>query len=221
MVEKRSTRKGDRQGGGRPGAGVGAVGLVLAGGRSRRMGRDKASLVVDGRTLAARAADVLAEVCEEVLVAAGGREVEGVPPSAVRIADGPGEGPAAGLLGAARERPGRPLLVLACDVPRVPAALLAELALRIGRIGRPGADGPPDAVLPRSARGPEPLVAAYGPAALAALAEQVAAGENAVIRLLERDDLAIEYLEGAELERFGDPKQMLANVNTPTQFRLL
>jgi molybdenum cofactor guanylyltransferase len=216
MVEKRSMRKRDRQGDAGPGTGT--VGLVLAGGRSRRMGRDKASLVVAGRTLAARAADTLAGICSEVLLAAGGREVDGAPPSAVRITDGPGEGPAAGLLGAARERPGRPLLVLACDVPRVPAALLAEL---LRRLGRSVADGPPDAVLPRSARGPEPLIAAYGPAALAALAEQVAAGENAVVRLLERDDLSIEYLEGEALERFGDPEGMLANVNTPTDLRLL
>jgi molybdopterin-guanine dinucleotide biosynthesis protein A len=179
------------------------------------MGRDKASLVVDGRTLAARAADTLARVCPEVVVAAGDGEVDGISRSTARIADGPAEGPAAGILGAARERPGRPVLVLACDVPRVPAELLAELASRLA------ADDPPDVALPRSARGPEPLVAAYGPRALDALAEQAAAGDYAVNRLLVRDDLRIDFLEGAELDRFGDPERMLANVNTPTELRLL
>jgi molybdopterin-guanine dinucleotide biosynthesis protein A len=179
------------------------------------MGRDKASLVVAGRTLAARAADTLGRVCPEVVVAAGDGEVDGIPRSTARIADGPAEGPAAGILGAARERPGRPVLVLACDVPRVPAELLAELASRLA------ADDPPDVALPRSARGPEPLVAAYGPRALDALAEQVAAGDYAVNRLLVRDDLRIDFLEGAELDRFGDPERMLANVNTPTELRLL
>src|SRR5262245_23173248 len=85
------------------------VGVILAGGASTRMGRDKALLEIEGETLLARAARRLGEVCEEVLVADAGR-FGGIP-------DGPGRGPAAGLLGAARARPGRALLVLAVDLP--------------------------------------------------------------------------------------------------------
>lgn len=192
--------------------------MVLAGGRSRRMGRDKASLEVAGETLAARAARVLASICPEVLVAAGGRDLVPILPA---VEDGPGRGPAAGILGAVAARPGRALLVLACDVPRVPEALLARLAEAV----EPAADGDPagapDAVVPRTALGPEPLVAAYGPRALAALAAQVADGEHAVRALLARDDLRVEYVEGPELERFGDPATTLANVNTPTDYRRL
>ncbi len=192
--------------------------MVLAGGRSRRMGRDKAALVVKGETLAGRAVRVLSGVCAEVLVAAGGRHLV---PGRLAVEDGPARGPAAGILGAAAVRPGRPLLVFACDVPRVPAALLARLAEGLAPTGGDGSAAAPDAVVPRTVRGPEPLVAAYGPRALAALAEQVAAGEHAVRALLARDDLRIEYVEGPELERFGDPAVTLANVNTPTDYRRL
>lgn len=184
------------------------VGVVLAGGASRRMGRDKAELFLDGRTLAERAADLLAGVCPEVLVADRGRALVAGRPS---IADGPGQGPAAGLLGAAAARPGREIVVLACDLPAVPGTLLAALA-------RPSAA---DCTVPRSRHGLEPLVGRYGPAALAALGRQVAAGELSVHRLLERADLEVEVLAGARLARFGDPDRMFLNLNSPEDLERL
>ncbi|HKV11494.1 MAG TPA: NTP transferase domain-containing protein, partial [Thermoanaerobaculia bacterium] len=51
------------------------VGVVLAGGRSSRMGRDKAGIVLEGETLAARAATRLAAVCPDVAVADAGRGI--------------------------------------------------------------------------------------------------------------------------------------------------
>jgi molybdopterin-guanine dinucleotide biosynthesis protein A len=197
------------------------VGVVLAGGRSSRMGRDKAALVVGGQTLARRAADVVAAVAAQVLIADRGR---GLVPGAASVADGPGRGPAAGLLGAARAAPGRPLLVLACDLPAVPASLLAALAERVepadpapGATAAAGASATagPDLVLPRWARGIEPLVGWYGPRALAALAAQVTTGEYSLGRLVERADLAVAWLEGEALESFGDPEELFRNVNTP------
>lgn len=183
----------------------GPIGVVLAGGRSSRMGRDKATLVLAGQTLAARALERLRPACAEVVVADGGR---GVVPGARSVPDGPGRGPAAGLLGAARAAPGRALLVLACDLPLVPVALLAALA---ATPERPAAD----VALPRTPRGPEPLVARYSPRALAVLAAQVERGDFALRSLLERDALGVAYLEGEPLARFGDPERFLANVNTP------
>lgn len=187
----------------------GPVAVVLAGGRSSRMGRDKATLVVGGRTLAQRAADLLGSVCPEVLVADRGR---GVVPGLPSAEDGPGRGPAGGLLGAARHVPGRPLLALACDLPRVPAALLGALVELAARRSA-------DLTLPRSPRGPEPLVAVYGPKALTALEERVAAGEHALVGLLGRDGLTVAVLEGAALARFGDPADLFRNVNTPDDLR--
>ncbi len=185
-----------------------SVGVVLAGGESRRMGRDKAALVVGGSTLAERAAELLARVCPEVVVAdRGAGRVPGLP----SLADGPGRGPAAGLLGAAAARPGRDLVVLACDLPAVPEALVAALAR----------ESSADCTVPRSPRGLEPLVARYGPAALAALARQVAAGELSVHRLIERGEVSVEILEGAGLARYGDPDEMFLNLNSPEDLERL
>jgi molybdopterin-guanine dinucleotide biosynthesis protein A len=185
---------------------------VLAGGESRRLGRDKATLALGGlpgETLARRAADRLASVCAEVAVADRGRNVlGGVLPDLPSVADGLGKGPAAGILGAAAAYPGRPLLVLACDLPGVPAALLAALADTSGF----------DWVVPRTLRadaGLEPLCALYGPAALAALAERVGRGHFAPHGLIDSEGLAVRILGEEELARFGRPEEMFVNLNTP------
>ncbi len=175
------------------------AGLVLAGGESRRLGSDKARL--EGAALPLGAVERLAAVCAEVAVADRGRDLV---PGRRSLADGEGRGPAAGILGGAAAFPGRPLLVLACDLPRVPAGLLAELA-------RPEAA---DWVVPRWEGGLEPLCAFYGPAALAALAARVREGRFA-LHDLANAGLAVRYLEGEALRRFGIPEEMFFNLNTP------
>jgi molybdopterin-guanine dinucleotide biosynthesis protein A len=203
------------------------VGVVLAGGASRRMGRDKAALAVDGETLAARAARRLLGVCPRVAIADGGR---GLVPGLPSLPDAPAAGPAAGILGAARAWPGHPLLVLACDLPGVSEALLRELtrrppfgdALDAGDAGNagdatdafadPAAD--PDWVVPRWERGLEPLCALYRPAALAALAAAVERGIAAPHRLAEAAGLRVRFLEGEPLRRCGQPADLFLNLNT-------
>jgi len=185
---------------------AGPAGVVLAGGRSRRMGRDKARLRLGGETLVEGAVRRLAAVCPQVVIADGGR---GLLAAYASVDDGPGRGPAAGILGAARRCPGRDLLVLACDLPAVPVALLRRLAGQ--------ADG--DLLLPRHGAVVEPLCARYGPAALAALAARVDRGDLALHRLLDEPGLRIRFVEGPELAAFGDPERLFHNLNAPADLR--
>lgn len=179
-----------------------AVGIVLAGGRSRRMGRDKTLLELAGETLVSRAARRLAEVCREVAVADAGR---GSVPGFVSLPDGPGAGPAAGILGAARAFPGRYLLVVACDLPDLAPGLLSRLAQ--------GADA--DWLLPRWTGGLEPLCAVYGPVVLSHLEARVVQGEMALHALTETSSVRIRYLDEGELCPYGDPAVMFHNLNRP------
>jgi molybdopterin-guanine dinucleotide biosynthesis protein A len=163
------------------------------------MGRDKAFLEIEGETLLDRAVRRLVEVCDEVLIADAGR---GLAPGS--IPDGPGHGPAAGLLGAARARPGRALLVLAVDLPFVPVPLLEELARSEA-----------DLALPGWSEGVEPLCALYGTVALALLEERVGQGRLDLWSLPEEPGLKVRRLGEKELSRFGDPARMFLNLNRP------
>jgi len=178
------------------------VGVILAGGASRRMGRDKARIHLGGSTLAEHAVARLDGIAKPVVLADRGHL--GLH-SALSVPDGPGAGPAAGLLGAAQAYPGRDLLVLACDLPRVPVELLAHLARCQGG----------DLWLPRWQRGEEPLCALYRPTALAVLGEQVAGGNFSLRGLLRSEALEPCFLEGAVLAAFGVAEELFANLNTP------
>jgi molybdopterin-guanine dinucleotide biosynthesis protein A len=183
------------------------VGVVVAGGASSRFGSDKALAKLGGRSLVERAFTTLRALCSEVIVADAGR---GLVAGADSVADGPGSGPAAAILGAALHRRDRSLLVLACDLPLVPLALLDRIA---------GVDGG-DWVLPRHGGGVEPLCALWRPRAIDALSRQVDRGELALHRL-EREGLDVRYLDADAVADLGDPRELFANVNSPDDLRRL
>lgn len=191
------------------------VGVVLTGGKSRRMGRDKAALRIAGEGLRERAVRLLSSMSEEVLLAAGGESHDSLASgmaedSPERVPDAPGKGPAAGILGAAAARPGQSLLVLACDMPRVNVALLRSLTAVAG-----------DWVVPRWRGSLEPLCALYRPPALLALASRVAAGAYGLQALGLAKELRVRYFEGTELSLLGEPSHLFFNVNTPRDLAIL
>lgn len=143
-------------------------GLVLAGGRSSRMGTDKAALMhPDGRPLARRTHDLLVEAgCAEVMLSL--RRDQPIPAGfedradlhVVRDPEGTSAGPLAGIVAAMSLRPEADWLVLACDLPRLDLATLRHLVC---------SKLPDEAFLCYRSEFdglPEPLCALYGPAAL-------------------------------------------------------
>jgi molybdopterin-guanine dinucleotide biosynthesis protein A len=107
------------------------IAAVLAGGRSRRMGRSKAMVTLAGPPLIAYPlAAAAAAGLEAVVVAKAG---SGLPALDVPVWDEPAEPvhPLTGLI-CALERAGAPLVVLACDMPFVSAELIARLAAAEG-----------------------------------------------------------------------------------------
>lgn len=105
------------------------IGVVLAGGGGRRMGRPKGGLEYDGATLADRAARALWKHCASVLVSV--REgAENPAPSFEAVTDEPpeGRGPLAGIQASFRATGQADLLVLACDYPKISEEILGSLA---------------------------------------------------------------------------------------------
>jgi len=110
-------------------------GLVLAGGKSRRMGSDKAAMLhPDGRPLARRCLDLLAEAGCDALAISLSHDQE-LPPNTTDIVDltvvrdpeAGGVGPLTGISAAMTSAPQADWLVLACDLPRLDVGTLRHL----------------------------------------------------------------------------------------------
>jgi molybdenum cofactor guanylyltransferase len=114
-------------------------GAVLCGGSSRRMGVDKATLVVDGEAMAARVARALREAGATDLVAIGGDALElGVLGLTVVPDDEPGEGPLPATLTALRNAGEDIVVVLSCDLLAPDPTTIRTLVEQLG--GEPEVD---------------------------------------------------------------------------------
>jgi molybdopterin-guanine dinucleotide biosynthesis protein A len=200
---------------------------ILAGGRATRFGgRDKSALVVEGRTIFDRQVAELSQIAGEILLV-GATSIPGMPggprPSVTPIADlMPGCGPLGGLHAALTAAQGEVVVVVACDMPYISAPFLAYLASLAGKGGRAGERSEPDeaiAVVPETERGYHPLCAAYTRTAIEPIERRLAAGRLTMMDLLA--DVRLRVVAGHEIARFGDPHQLLANVNTPAEHESL
>jgi molybdenum cofactor guanylyltransferase len=178
--------------------------LLLAGGQSRRMGRPKALLPVDGTTLIEWVAARLAPEFDHLLVAA--RDPVAVPPGLRPHVVGdlhPGAGPLAGIESGLAASPYDVVVAVACDMPAVTPALLRRLAAEVTGHA---------AAVPRVDGRPEPTCAAYHRAAAAAISAALDRGLNRASDVLA--GLDVRWLDGEDASQF-------VNVNTPDEYRRL
>lgn len=189
-----------------------ASGVLLAGGRSRRMGRDKLPLMVGDRPILRRAYDALAACCDEVIPVIHGSQAppglpEGVHPVRdLRSGGDEGLGPLAGIEAGLRHARHRRVFVAAGDMPFLPEDLIRKMLARLA--------GGALAVVPRNGDRWEPLCAAYDREALVYAGRALDEGVRSLhdfLRSLPR----IEEIGEGELRRFGDPETLLMNVNSP------
>ena len=180
-------------------------GLVLAGGRSSRMQRDKATLSYQGRTQLDRAMQLLDACVDQAYVSVrpDQRGDAARAPYAQVVDAQDGLGPIAGIAAAQALKPGAAWLVLACDLPYVDSATLAHLishrdAARSATAYRSSHDGLP-----------EPLCAIYEPRSRAALSDYVAQGKHCPRKFLLH--------VGAHLIEEPNPRA-LDNINTPEEY---
>lgn len=178
-------------------------GLVLAGGQSRRMGRDKALLAYHGRPQVEWAFELLSRHCARTFLSVRGDHAnDGVRAALPRIVDGDfGAGPIAGIVAAQAAHPDVAWLVVACDLPFLGDTTLAHL---VGQRGRHAV------VAYRSAQDglPEPLCAIYEPASRDGIRAFIGTGR----------DCPRKFIIGAGVPLLDLPDaHALDNVNTPEE----
>ncbi len=181
-------------------AGRPVLGLVLTGGKSERMGSDKAALDYGRGEEARRVYSLLGEFCAEVFVSCRPDQADldgrrGLPQIHDRFL---GLGPLSGILSAFEARPDATWLVAACDLPRLGRESLAALLANRHPFRFATAFRHADGVA-------EPLCALYEPKARPRLYQLLAAGHSCPRRLLEGyPTKLIDEVEGNQLDNVNE-----------------
>jgi molybdenum cofactor guanylyltransferase len=190
-----------------------AAGYILAGGGSRRFGRDKALVEVGGLPMLRRMIGLLQSVAKNVKVV-GAREKYAQFEKEI-VSDGwPGEGPLGGIITALQDSAleaerSEWNLIVSCDMPFLTAEWLAFLCQRAAKSGA-------QVVVPHSMHGPEPLCACYRTDAAGALRAAFESGVRKVTQGLQH--VTTEVLDEADWKRFDSAGRLFWNMNTAADY---
>jgi molybdenum cofactor guanylyltransferase len=179
--------------------------FVLAGGKSTRMGTDKALVVLQGRKLVERALEVARSVTSCVSIVGDASKFASFGPVVEDIF--PGCGPLGGIHAALRRSKNDLNLILAVDLPFVSAELLHYLVRRAG-------ESPTALVtVPRTSQGWQPLCAVYRRKFQDLAEPSLRAGRYRIDALF--DQKRTQVITGEELLAAGLSADRFTNVNTP------
>jgi molybdopterin-guanine dinucleotide biosynthesis protein A len=181
------------------------TGAILAGGYSRRLGQDKASLPLSGKPLARWVAEALAAVTPEVWLITNHPQAHLVLELPLVTDLSPFQGPAGGLLTALFYARTSWVLAAAVDNPFLAPELLTELAARAARTSRP-------AVVCQSPWGLEPFPGLYHVRLLPSLTAFLQ-GERRALRFLSV--CRPEIIPPEEVRRLDPDNRSFFNLNTP------
>jgi molybdopterin-guanine dinucleotide biosynthesis protein A len=180
------------------------TGVILAGGRSTRMGRDKATLEVEGMPLFHRVLAAFQEIFPSVLIAGDRADLAG--PDLPYYPDRYPGSALGGLYTGLCEARTEYIFVAGCDMPFPdPQLIRTILAHRRGF----------DVVVPRTPTGLEPLFAVYGKGCLGPMRQLLDKGCYAIIDLFPL--LRVRYVTAPELPPGWE--RALRNINTPEEYR--
>ena len=191
----------------RPGSATGATAVVLAGGRSSRMGTPKALLPFDDTPLIEHVVATLRRLFGEVVVvAAPGQDLPSMPVTLVRD-EVEYQGPVAGIYYGLRAAGGDMSFVTSCDSAFLNVALISHLVSEM-----PGHD----VVVPHWEGRYQPLHAVYRRSVAPLLAEQLARGELRPVYLFDR--VRTRRVDEEEIRRFDPDGASFFNMNTPEDY---
>ena len=187
------------------------TGIVLAGGLSTRMGRNKATLPFGDETMLERAIRIVGEVSGEVIVVApgGGNPFGGLPVRIVHDAvehQGPLAGIAAGLAASVSELS----VVVACDMPLIRPSVLRRLVELLGDA---------DICVAVVDGHASPLCAVYRSTVAGVAQELLAGGERRVMPLLDR--VQTQRVEAAMFRDLDPDLESFVSCNTPDAYAAL
>ncbi len=184
--------------------------VLFAGGESRRMQVDKATLVLDGETLWARQLRVLRALRPEAIMISARRKPVWCPPDIDIILDEPpSRGPLSGMIAALKKIQTTHLLALAIDLPE----MTSEHLKKLWSLSQQGMG-----VVPQNENFFEPLCAIY-PVESMGLANDALSNNDVSLHGFIRTLAAKEQIHSYAVT--GSEKSIYQNVNTPDQWRTI
>lgn len=182
--------------------------VIIAGGKSRRFGTDKALYPFEGRPLIEHAAAVLRRIFTHVIISTNDIakfSYLGLPCFADTI---PGIGPLGGIYTALSTARTHYIFTAACDMPNLNEGLIRDMASLAHSY---------DIVIPRTKDGYEALHAIYSRACLPHIQRTIEAGRRRIVDFFE--DVSIRHIEEDEIRQFGDPSRIFFNINYSDDLR--
>jgi len=184
---------------------MGTTGIILAGGKNRRLGRPKALEKVGGITIIERVANRLAPLVDQMVIVTA-LDTQGLPANlgAKIITDvSPGGGPLVGIYSGLITSDNEKNILVACDMPFLSTPLLAHLV---------AVSTSKDAVIPYSAPGMfEPLHAVYDRTCIPAIKKRLDNQERAIASFLQ--DIKVLYVGTAECREYDPERRSFFNIN--------
>lgn len=183
-------------------------GIILAGGQSRRMGRDKALIDFQGQPIIAHVINTLRALTNDVAVVSNRSEVYGPlggPLGARVVADyDPPCGPLGGIAAGLQAMKSELAIVVACDMPFLNVALLHWLIDQAADY---------DVVVPQTGAEYEPLHAIYRRTCTSPIVQRIEQGDRRVISFFA--DVRLRTIEEAAWRAIDPAGRSLVNLNTP------
>ncbi|MFC1743279.1 molybdenum cofactor guanylyltransferase [Candidatus Riflebacteria bacterium] len=179
-----------------------ASAIILVGGKSRRMGRDKSNLTVAGKTMLEHIYQNLKPFFSEVLIGVRANGKSAIIPGTISVRDEmPGRGPLMGILSCLKASENELNFVIACDIPEIDYGLLMKLFRDTTGF---------DAVVPMTENKEyEPLFGLYHKRIIPKIEEVLKKGERKVTRIFP--ELRVKFIPIRE-------EDSLTNLNTPEEF---
>jgi len=181
-------------------------GIVLAGGKSKRMGVDKRYVMFSGMNLLELSIKRLKGITEEVLVVMGEEENLDIEDARFVLDVEKNRGPMVGLFSGLYEMKNLYGLVTPLDTPLLTSEFLNYL--KENAIGY-------DVTVPRWKRRIEPLIAVYFKNILPIMKEWITKEKDLTPYLFIQElDLRVRFIEEEEISKFGNPEILFLNINT-------
>jgi molybdopterin-guanine dinucleotide biosynthesis protein A len=180
-----------------------AAAVILAGGKSTRMGRNKALVPVLEHKMIERIVRLLAVDFSEIIISANDDVFDDI---GVRVVPDiiKGSGPLGGIHAALGKSSRENNFFVACDMPFLDTKLAGYM---IGLLAGY------DIVVPKVGEYYQPLFAAYKKTCLSAIESKLNQGINKIISFYP--DVSCRFVSYEEIKKYGDPEKIFFNVNTP------